>query len=36
VKETGPQALLLIRGSKVTPYGVQQLPESTRASEPSY
>jgi hypothetical protein len=31
-----PRALLLIRGSKVTPYGVQQPPESTRAPEPSY
>jgi hypothetical protein len=27
----GPRALLLIRGSKVAPSGVQQLPQSTRA-----
>jgi hypothetical protein len=36
VKETDPQALLLIRGSKAAPYGVQQPPQSTQAPEPSY
>jgi hypothetical protein len=30
----GPRALLLIRGSKVVPYGVRQLPQSTRAPSP--
>jgi hypothetical protein len=31
---SGPRALLLIRGSKVAPYGVRQPPQSTRASSP--
>jgi hypothetical protein len=35
-KDTGPRALLLIRGSKVVPCEVQQPPQSTRAPEPSY
>jgi hypothetical protein len=30
----GPRALLLIRGSKVAPCGVRQLPQSTRAPSP--
>jgi hypothetical protein len=30
----GPRALLLIRGSKVVPYGVRQPPQSTRAPSP--
>jgi hypothetical protein len=30
----GPRALLLIRGSKVAPYGVRQPPRSTRAPSP--
>jgi hypothetical protein len=30
----GPRALLLIRGSKVAPSGVQQPPQSTRAPSP--
>jgi hypothetical protein len=30
-KRNGPRALLLIRGSKVAPCGVQQPPQSTRA-----
>jgi hypothetical protein len=30
----GPRALLLIRGSKVVPCGVRQLPQSTRALSP--
>jgi hypothetical protein len=33
-KRNGPRALLLIRGSKVAPYGVQQPPQSTRALSP--
>jgi hypothetical protein len=32
----GPRALLLIRGSKVAPCGVQQPPQSTRAPKRSY
>jgi hypothetical protein len=35
-EHSGPRALLLIRGSKVAPCGVQQLPQTTRAPEPSY
>jgi hypothetical protein len=31
---SGPRALLLIRGSKVAPYGVRQPPQSTRAPSP--
>jgi hypothetical protein len=30
----GPRALLLIRGSKVVPYGVRQPPQSTQAPSP--
>jgi hypothetical protein len=30
----GPRALLLIRGSKVAPFGVRQPPQSTRAPSP--
>jgi hypothetical protein len=30
----GPQALLLIRGSKVAPRGVRRPPQSTRAPSP--
>jgi hypothetical protein len=30
----GTRALLLIRGSKVAPFGVRQLPQSTRAPSP--
>jgi hypothetical protein len=33
-KGNGPQALLLIRGSKVAPCGVRQPPQSTRAPSP--
>jgi hypothetical protein len=33
-KRNGPRALLLIRGSKVVPYGVRQPPQSTRALSP--
>jgi hypothetical protein len=33
-KGNGPRALLLIRGSKVVPCGVRQLPQSTRALSP--
>ena len=33
-KGNGPRALLLIRGSKVAPWGVQQPPQSTRAPSP--
>jgi hypothetical protein len=33
-KGNGPRALLLIRGSKVTPCGVRQPPQSTRAPSP--
>jgi hypothetical protein len=33
-KGNGPRALLLIRGSKVTPSGVRQLPQSTQAPSP--
>jgi hypothetical protein len=35
-EHSGPRALLLIRGSKVAPCGVQQPPQSTQAPEPSY
>jgi hypothetical protein len=35
-EHSGPRALLLIRGSKAAPCGVQQPPQSTRAPEPSY